>query len=66
MKVASYGLLTVGGIVAMILGAMMLVDAPVPEMQVPLRMLLPAAAGHGGGDDRCWCGWWCRRSAAGR
>ena len=43
VKVASYGLLTVGGIAAMILGAMMLVDAPAPEMQVPLRMLLPAA-----------------------
>ena len=44
VKVASYGLLTVGGITAMILGAMMLVDAPAPEMQVPLRILLPAAA----------------------
>ena len=44
VKVASYGLLTVGGIAAMILGAMMLVDAPAPEMQVPLRILLPAAA----------------------
>ena len=44
VKVASHGLLTVGGITAMILGAMMLVDAPAPEMQVPLRLLLPAAA----------------------
>jgi len=44
VKVASYGLLTVGGIAAMILGAMMLVDAPAPEMQVPLRMLLPSVA----------------------
>ena len=43
VKVASHGLLTVGGITAMILGAMMLVDAPAPEMQVPLRMLVPAA-----------------------
>jgi membrane-bound serine protease (ClpP class) len=43
VKVASYGLLTVGGIVAMILGAMMLVDAPVPEMRVPLRTLVPGA-----------------------
>jgi membrane-bound serine protease (ClpP class) len=42
VKVASYGLLTVGGIAAMILGAMMLVDAPSPEMQVPLRTLLPS------------------------
>ena len=43
VKVASYGLLTVGGLAAMILGAMMLVDAPVPELRVPLRLLLPAA-----------------------
>jgi len=41
VKVASYGLLTVGGIVAMILGAMMLVDASVPEMRVAWRVLLP-------------------------
>ncbi|HET7290983.1 MAG TPA: nodulation protein NfeD [Vicinamibacteria bacterium] len=43
VKVTSYGLLTVGGIVAMILGAMMLVDAPIPEMRVGLRVLVPAA-----------------------
>jgi membrane-bound serine protease (ClpP class) len=43
VKVASYGLLTLGGLVAMILGAMMLVDAPGPEWRVPLRLLLPAA-----------------------
>jgi membrane-bound serine protease (ClpP class) len=34
VKVHSYGLLTVGGLVAMILGAMMLVDSPLPEMRV--------------------------------
>ncbi len=44
VKVASYGLLTAGGIVAMILGAMMLVDAPIPEMRISLATLLPAAA----------------------
>jgi membrane-bound serine protease (ClpP class) len=43
VKLASYGVLTVGGIVAMILGAMMLVDAEVPEMRVSLRLLVPAA-----------------------
>ena len=42
VKVASYGLLTVSGLAAMILGAMMLVDAP-PELRIPLRTLLPAA-----------------------
>ena len=43
VKVASYGLLTVGGIVAMVLGAMMLVDAPIPEMRLSLTFLLPVA-----------------------
>ena len=44
VKVTSYGLLTVAGITAMILGAMMLVDAPVPELRVGLRTIVPAAA----------------------
>jgi len=43
VKFTSYGLLTVGGIVAMILGAMMLVDTPLRELQVPLRIVVPAA-----------------------
>jgi membrane-bound serine protease (ClpP class) len=41
VKVQSYGLLTVGGLVAMGLGALMLVDAPVQEMRVPLRFIVP-------------------------
>jgi membrane-bound serine protease (ClpP class) len=44
VKVVSHGLLTVAGIAVMILGAMMLVDAPADEMRVPLGLLLPAAA----------------------
>jgi len=43
VKIPSYGLLTVGGITAMILGAMMLVDAQVPEMRLAWSTLLPAA-----------------------
>jgi membrane-bound serine protease (ClpP class) len=43
VKVTSYGLLTLGGLVSMILGAMMLVDSPVPEMRVAWSTLLPAA-----------------------
>ena len=42
VKVASYGLLTVSGMVAMVLGAMMLVDSPLPELQVSPWKLLPA------------------------
>jgi membrane-bound serine protease (ClpP class) len=41
VKVASYGLLTVGGLVAMILGAMMLVDSPLPELRVNPWRLVP-------------------------
>jgi membrane-bound serine protease (ClpP class) len=41
VKVASYGLLTVAGLVAMILGAMMLVDSPLPELRVDAWTLLP-------------------------
>jgi membrane-bound serine protease (ClpP class) len=42
VKVASYGLLTLGGLVAMILGAMMLVDSPLPELRVDPWKLAPA------------------------
>jgi membrane-bound serine protease (ClpP class) len=41
VKVPSYGLLTVGGLVAMILGAMMLVNSPLPELQVDVWKLAP-------------------------
>ncbi|HVO12143.1 MAG TPA: nodulation protein NfeD [Vicinamibacteria bacterium] len=41
VKVHSYGLLTVGGLVAMILGAMMLVDSPVPALRVDVWRLVP-------------------------
>jgi membrane-bound serine protease (ClpP class) len=44
VKVASYGLLTVGGIAAIILGAMMLVDSGAPELKVPLTAILPGVA----------------------
>ena len=44
VKVHSFGLLTAGGIASIILGAMMLVDAPEAEMRVSLGTLLPAAA----------------------
>ena len=41
VKVHSYGLLTVGGLVAMILGAMMLVDSARPELRVDPWTLFP-------------------------
>jgi membrane-bound serine protease (ClpP class) len=42
VKVTSYGLLTVGGVLAMLLGGMMLVDAPIPEMRISFEALIPA------------------------
>ncbi len=41
VKVASYGLLTLAGLVAMILGAMMLVDSSLPELRVDPWSLAP-------------------------
>jgi membrane-bound serine protease (ClpP class) len=41
VKVHSYGLLTVGGLVAMILGAMMLVNSSVPALRVDVWRLAP-------------------------
>lgn len=43
VKVHSYGLLTLAGIAAMILGAFMLIDAPVAELRVGLGVVAPAA-----------------------
>ena len=42
VKVASYGLLTVSGVVAMVLGAMMLIDSSLPELRIDPWTLLPA------------------------
>lgn len=39
LKVQSYGLLTIGGIVSMILGATMLFDAPIPEMKITYKVI---------------------------
>jgi membrane-bound serine protease (ClpP class) len=41
VKVTSFGLLAAGGIVSLIFGSMMLIDSPLPEMQIGLRMILP-------------------------
>jgi membrane-bound serine protease (ClpP class) len=39
--VTSFGLLTVGGLVALAFGSMILVDSPLPELQLNLRLVLP-------------------------
>lgn len=39
-KFATHGVLTVGGIVTLVIGALLLVDAPIPEMRVKLATAL--------------------------
>ena len=41
VKVASHGLLAVGGITSLLFGSLMLIDSPLPEMQIGLRTILP-------------------------
>jgi membrane-bound serine protease (ClpP class) len=46
-KFTSYGLLGAGGVLCMVLGAMMLVDAPIPEMRIRLWTALAVAVPFG-------------------
>jgi membrane-bound serine protease (ClpP class) len=41
VKVTSYGLLGAGGVISLFLGSLMLVDSPLPELQIGLRMVVP-------------------------
>ncbi|MBA3640147.1 MAG: nodulation protein NfeD [Acidobacteriota bacterium] len=41
VKVTSFGVLAVGGVVALFFGSLMLIDSPLPEMQIGLRMIVP-------------------------
>ena len=41
MKVTSYGLLSVGGIISLFLGSLMLFEGDVPEMRLSWRVLIP-------------------------
>lgn len=46
-KFTSYGLLGAGGVLCMVLGALMLVDAPIPEMRIRLWTALAVAVPFG-------------------
>ena len=48
VKIASYGLLTAGGLASLLLGSMMLTDSSIPELQVSLRLVLPVLFGVAG------------------
>jgi len=45
IKVQSYGILSVGGIIAMVIGSIMLIDAPIPELRPSLKFIIPVAVG---------------------
>jgi membrane-bound serine protease (ClpP class) len=45
VKITSHGLLAVGGIASLFFGSMMLVDSPLPELQIGLRLILPIVLG---------------------
>ena len=42
LKVVSYGLLTIAGLVSLVLGSLMLFDSPLPFMRLSLWVMLPA------------------------
>ena len=43
VKVTSYGLLTIGGVISFVLGSLMLFDGPIPAMRVSMGVVLPTA-----------------------
>ena len=42
MKVASYGLLSVGGVISLFMGSLLLFDSPDPALKVSFQILVPA------------------------
>ncbi len=43
LKIQSYGILSAGGILAMVIGSIMLIDAPIPELRPSLKFIIPIA-----------------------
>jgi membrane-bound serine protease (ClpP class) len=43
VKVHSYGILAAGGVAAMVIGSMMLINSPVPELRPSLKLIIPLA-----------------------
>jgi membrane-bound serine protease (ClpP class) len=41
VKVTSFGVLAVGGVSALFFGSLMLIDSPLPELQIGLRLIVP-------------------------
>jgi len=45
IKVTSFGLLTTGGVISLIFGSMILMDSPLPELQLSLTVVVPIVLG---------------------
>jgi membrane-bound serine protease (ClpP class) len=45
IKVASFGLLTAGGLLGLVFGSMILMDSPLPELQLSPGVVLPVVLG---------------------
>ena len=43
IKVVSHGVLTLGGLAAMVIGSVMLIDSPLPDMRIPLTTIILTA-----------------------
>jgi membrane-bound serine protease (ClpP class) len=48
VKVTSHGVLAVGGVASLLFGSLMLIDSPLPELQIGLRVILPVTLGLAG------------------
>ncbi len=45
IKIQSYGILSAGGVTAMLIGSIMLIDSPVPELRPSLKFIIPVVIG---------------------
>jgi membrane-bound serine protease (ClpP class) len=48
IKVPTFGLLTIGGVLSLIFGSMMLIDSTAPELQLSLSVVVPVVLGFTG------------------
>lgn len=42
IKIPSYGMLTIGGVISLVLGSLMLINSPLPYMRISLKVLAPS------------------------
>ena len=45
IKIQSYGILSLGGIASMLIGSIMLINAPIPELKPSLKFIIPVVIG---------------------